>query len=116
MEIERVVSMLSALAQDTRLKVFRELVKACEPGCGADGGGLPAGELAERLNVSASSLSFHLKEMQWNELVHSRKEGRSVIYTANLAAMQNLMAYLLEDCCAGACGVANWLKLSEELV
>ena len=106
MEIERVVSALSALAQETRLKVFRELVKEHDP---ADRtGGLPAGELASRLGVGASSLSFHLKEMQWNGLVSSRKEGRSVIYSANLPAMQSLLAYLLEDCCGGACGAAQW--------
>ena len=75
MEIERVVSALSALAQETRLKVFRELVKvhnpdtSCQGACGEVTGGLPAGELASRLDVSASSLSFHLKEMHWNSLV-----------------------------------------------
>ncbi|NKB98694.1 MAG: helix-turn-helix domain-containing protein [Pseudomonadales bacterium] len=115
MEVERVVSALSALAQETRLQVFRELVKehvpsgeSCASGCTSVGGGLAAGELAKRLGVSASSLSFHLKEMQWNELVSSRKEGRSVIYSANLPAMQGLLAYLLEDCCGGACGAAQW--------
>ena len=112
MEIERVVSALSALAQETRLNVFRELVKEHQPSLNCDSpdhdGGLPAGELATRLGVSASSLSFHLKEMQWNGLVNSRKEGRSVIYSANLPAMQGLLAYLLEDCCGGACGAAQW--------
>lgn len=117
MEIERVVSALSALAQETRLKVFRELVKVHNPdaSCGGDCGemvvGLAAGELANRLDVSASSLSFHLKEMQWNGLVNSRKEGRSVIYSANLPAMQGLLAYLLEDCCGGACGAAQWSQI-----
>ena len=114
MEIERVVSALSALAQETRLKVFRELVKEHLPGetCSSGSeGGLPAGELAKRLNVGASSLSFHLKEMQWNGLVNSRKEGRSVIYSANLTAMQGLLAYLLEDCCGGACGAAQWVSM-----
>ena len=116
MEIERVVSALSALAQETRLKVFRELVKEHSPNASCGGssdasespGGLAAGELAKRLGVGASSLSFHLKEMQWNGLVNSRKEGRSIIYSANLPAMQGLLAYLLEDCCGGACGAAQW--------
>ena len=116
MEIERVVSALSALAQETRLKIFRELIKELNPDGNCDGacadmsGGLAAGELAKRLGVSASSLSFHLKEMQWNGLVNSRKEGRSVIYNANLAEMQGLLAYLLEDCCGGACGSAQWAQ------
>lgn len=114
METERVVSALSALAQETRLRVFRELVKAHAPVTDGDStrqglkGGLPAGELAARLDVSASSLSFHLKEMQWNGLVNSRKEGRSVIYSADLPAMQRLLNYLLEDCCGGVCGATEW--------
>ena len=99
---ERLVSALSALAQDKRLKIFKTLVKAHDPQ--PDRGGLPAGALANALDVSASSLSFHLKEMQWNNLVTSRKEGRSVIYKADLAAMRELVTYLLDDCCGGACG------------
>ena len=102
---ERMVSTLSALAQEKRLQIFKELVRAHDGA--SDQGGLPAGELALRLGVSASSLSFHLKEMQWNNLVSSRKEGRSVIYKADLDAMHNLVTYLLEDCCGGACGVTT---------
>ena len=103
MDSQNVIATLSALAQETRLNIFRELVKSHAPD--ADQGGLAAGGLASLLGVSASSLSFHLKEMQWAQLVTSRKVGRSVIYKANLEQMQWLVEYLLEDCCGGACGV-----------
>ena len=98
-----IVSALAALAQETRLLAFRELVKAhtSDP----QTGGLAAGELAERLGIAASTLSFHLKEMSWTKLINSRKEGRSVIYKANLEVMQSLVAFLLEDCCGGACDI-----------
>ncbi|MFT7654767.1 MAG: ArsR family transcriptional regulator, partial [Candidatus Azotimanducaceae bacterium] len=103
MDLQNVIGTLSALAQETRLLIFRELVKNHSPD--ADSGGLAAGAIANVLGISASSLSFHLKEMSWNGLVTSRKEGRSVIYKANLDCMQNLVHYLLEDCCGGACSV-----------
>lgn len=112
MELDRVVSTLSALAQETRLSVFRELIRSHAPE--SDAGGLPAGEIARRLGVSASSLSFHLKEMQWNGLVNSRRNGRSVIYQANIDAMQQLIGYLLEDCCGGACEVSGWSQREEK--
>lgn len=99
-----VVGALAALAQETRLQAFRELVRAHSPD--PETGGLAAGELADRLGVAASTLSFHLKEMSWANLISSRKEGRSVIYKANLNVMQSLVAYLLEDCCGGACNVS----------
>ena len=83
--------------------IFRELVKAHEPG---ESGGLPAGQLASKLGIPAPTLSFHLKEMSRSKLVTSRRQGRSIIYKANLISMQHLCAYLLEDCCGGACDVA----------
>lgn len=96
------ITALAALAQETRLQAFRELVKAHDPE--PDAGGLAAGELARRLGVPAPTLSFHLKELHRAGLVHSSKRGRSVIYQAGLDTMQSLAGYLLEDCCGGACG------------
>lgn len=85
---------LAALAHESRLAVFRMLVTA-----GPDG--LPAGEIAQQLNVSPSSLSFHLKDLSHAELVASRQEGRYVFYSANFDAMSELIGFLTENCCAG---------------
>jgi len=89
------VSALSALAQEHRLALFRLLVQA-----GTDG--LPAGAIAERLGVPNSSLSFHLAQLNRAGLIEQRREGRSLIYTANYSAMNALVGYLMENCCAGA--------------
>lgn len=95
MENKQVVAALSALAQESRLVVFRLLVQA-----GSEG--LAAGRIAEALALPPSSLSFHLKELAYANLVHSRQEGRYVIYSANFGAMNDLIAYLTENCCGGA--------------
>ncbi|MEM7348929.1 MAG: metalloregulator ArsR/SmtB family transcription factor [Chloroflexota bacterium] len=112
MEYKDAVTILTALAQETRLKVFRTLVKAHRP----EGtyGGLPAGEVASQLGVPAATLSFHLKEMLHAGLLVSRREGRSIIYKANLDRMASLTQYLLEDCCGGACGTINQLDDKKE--
>lgn len=89
------VSALSALAQEHRLALFRLLVQA-----GTEG--LPAGAIAERLRVPNSSLSFHLGHLTRAGLIEQRREGRSLIYTANYSAMNALVGYLMENCCAGA--------------
>jgi DNA-binding transcriptional ArsR family regulator len=86
---------LSALAHDTRLQVHRLLVQA-----GADG--MSAGAIAEHLGLPPSSLSFHLSHMQAAEMVVSRRQGRSLIYSVNVECMDALMAYLHENCCKGA--------------
>ena len=105
METNNALLMLAALAQDTRLDVFRVLVKAHKP----DGvsGGLAAGELADALDVAPATLSFHLKELSRSGLIVSRKAGRSIIYDADLTAMSGLTNFLLEDCCQGACASAS---------
>ncbi|WP_310037569.1 MULTISPECIES: metalloregulator ArsR/SmtB family transcription factor [unclassified Sphingomonas] len=89
------VAALSALAQEHRLALFRLLVQA-----GPDG--LPAGTIAEKLGVPASSLSFHLAQLNRAGLVSQTRQGRSLIYTADYAAMNALIGYLMENCCGGA--------------
>lgn len=89
-----VVTALGALAQEHRLALFRLLVQA-----GADG--MAAGALAAALDLPASSTSFHLTQLSHAGLVAQRRHGRSIIYTANYAAMGALMAYLTQNCCGG---------------
>lgn len=93
---------LAALAQESRLDVFRLLVQA-----GA--GGMPAGQIGERLGLPSATLSFHLNHLKQSGLVKCRRESRSLIYSAEYAAMNGLIAYLTENCCQGdssACGVS----------
>ncbi len=94
MKIELAVEALAALAQETRLSIFRLLVQAGKEG-------LAAGVLGEKLDSPAATLSFHLKTLTHAKLVKSRTEGRFVIYTANYSEMDRLIAYLTEHCCAG---------------
>ena len=101
MEKLSAITALAALAQETRLEIFRALVRAHSPH--QEKAGLSAGALADELGVAAPTLSFHLKELARAGLVQSRRDGRSIIYTADLSAMSQLTDYLLEDCCQGAC-------------
>ena len=103
MKTKDAVSALAALAQDTRLDVFRMLVQQ-----GASG--LAAGEIAEQLDVSPATLSFHLKELAHAKLVTARQDGRFVFYAANFGAMNDLLAFLTENCCAadgGGCASSS---------
>lgn len=88
------VAALSALAQEHRLAAFRLLVQA-----GPEG--LPAGAIARELALPNSSLSFHLGQLAEAGLVRQRREGRSIVYSADFDAMNRLIAYLLENCCSG---------------
>ena len=90
-----IIRALGALAQEHRLAAFRLLVQA-----GPDG--LPAGALAEAVGVPGSSMSFHLAQLANAGLVTQRRQSRSIIYAADYAAMNGLMAYLMENCCNGA--------------
>jgi DNA-binding transcriptional ArsR family regulator len=94
MDIKTAVSSLTALAQDSRLEVYRLLVQA-----GPEG--RAAGEIAQQLGIPASTLSFHLKTLSHAGLVESRSESRFVYYTANFTAMNALLGYLSENCCGG---------------
>ena len=98
MDTASAVRSLSALAHDSRLSLFRLLVEA-----GPEG--LSAGVLAGQLGLTPSGLSFHLKDLVHANLIAPRSDGRYVIYSANFAAMNGLVAYLTENCCHGGyCG------------
>jgi len=94
MESKDAVIALSALAQDSRLAVYRLLVQA-----GPEG--MAASELAERLDIPANTLSFHLKNLSHADLVQSRQDGRFVIYSTNYDQMNALLAFLTKNCCGG---------------
>ena len=94
METNNVVSALSALAQDSRLTIFRALVQAGPSG-------LAAGKISELTGIAPSSLSFHLKELSHAGMVDSQQTGRFVIYTANFSTMNALLSFLTENCCGG---------------
>ena len=95
MDIKSAVLQLSSIAQEARLEIFRLLVQA-----GPEG--LPAGSIGESLSIPASTLSFHLKELSHAGLINSRQVSRFIYYSANYDAMNGLLAYLTENCCAGA--------------
>lgn len=88
------IAALGALAQETRLEIFRLLVQKGPAG-------LPAGAIGERLGQPSPTLSFHLNQLRFAGLVTSRRESRSIIYAANFKAMNGLLAYLTENCCGG---------------
>lgn len=94
MENKLAVQLLSSIAQEARLEIFRLLVQA-----GAEG--LAAGAIGEKLQIPASTLSFHLKELSFAGLISSRQVSRFIYYSANYEAMNGLLAYLTENCCAG---------------
>ncbi|TJZ68392.1 helix-turn-helix transcriptional regulator [Chitiniphilus eburneus] len=99
MENKAAVTRLAALAQDTRLAIFRLLVTA-----GPEG--MAVGRIGDALGVPPATLSFHLKELAHAQLITARQESRFVFYSANYAAMNELLGFLTENCCSGMpCGV-----------
>ncbi len=94
MEEQDVVMALSALAHDVRLRVFRALVVAGPAG-------LTPSVLCDQLNVPATSLSFHLKELLHAKLLTQSRDGRHLIYRANFACMNGVLGYLTAHCCEG---------------
>lgn len=88
------VKALAALAQASRLEIFRALVVAGQTG-------MTPGALAEQLHVAPNTLSFHLKELTHAELVNTERSGRNLIYRANFNQMNAVLAYLTENCCQG---------------
>ena len=106
MEKSDAIASLGALAQDSRLEIFRLLVQV-----GPEG--MPAGRIGERLGLPSATLSFHLNQLRQAGLVTFRREGRLLIYAAEYEAMNSLLAYLTENCCRGdpaataGCGVGS---------
>ena len=95
MKATSAIDALGALAQEHRLALFRLLVQAGEKG-------MPAGAIADALGVPNSSLSFHLAQLRNAGLILQERQHRSLIYRANYPAMNALVGYLMENCCAGA--------------
>ncbi|MGB6450797.1 MAG: metalloregulator ArsR/SmtB family transcription factor [Steroidobacteraceae bacterium] len=95
MKTPEVIEALGALAHEHRLKVYRLLVERGPQG-------LPAGAIAGRVGVVPSSLTFHLQALHRAGLVLQRREGRQLIYSADFEAMNTLVGYLTENCCAGS--------------
>jgi ArsR family transcriptional regulator, arsenate/arsenite/antimonite-responsive transcriptional repressor len=94
MEKSAAVAALAALAQDNRLDAFRLLVEAGP-------GGLPAGQIAEKLDLPPNTLTFHFDRLRAAGLITVRREGRSMIYAARFETMNALLGYLTENCCGG---------------
>jgi ArsR family transcriptional regulator, arsenate/arsenite/antimonite-responsive transcriptional repressor len=92
------VAALGALAQQSRLAIFRTLVQAGPSG-------LSAGDIGKRTRIAPSALSFHLKELTHAKLAQSRHEGRFIFYAADFGSMNALLSFLTENCCGGEdCG------------
>ena len=94
MDVRQALSAFGALSQETRLAVVRTLVVAGPAG-------LAAGAIAERMGVSPSNISFHLKELERAGLVAQRRESRSLVYSASYETLAGLLDFLMNDCCAG---------------
>lgn len=94
MDSTQAISALGALAQEHRLAAFRLLVQAGAPG-------MPAGAIADALGLPNSSLSFHLAQLVRAGLIRQQRQSRSLIYSADYSAMDGLVGYLMENCCAG---------------
>src|SRR5882724_2270802 len=100
MKIEQAADQLEALGNPTRLKVYRALVRAGEPG-------LPVGRLQERIGIAASTLSHHLHRLILTGLVSQERQATTLICRANYVAMDALLGFLADECCADAPGAAG---------
>src|SRR5687767_12510989 len=92
MKMTDAVAVLNALAQETRLEIYRFLIRAGRTGA-------PAGRIGEHLELHAATLSFHLNALKLAGLVSARRESRSIIYTASFVRMRDLLGYLTQNCC-----------------
>jgi len=102
MDETKIVTSLAALAHEHRLRIFRLLVKQGPSG-------MPAGEIAEKVGISATNMSFHVKELDRAGLLRATRDGRYVRYAVDVDGMRKLLTYLTEDCCQGRpelCGEA----------
>lgn len=102
MDTQKSLIIFAALSQETRLRAFRLLVEAGHSG-------LPAGALSAALGTPHNTLSFHLNHLSHAGVVSSRKDGRSVIYSANFAAVQDLIGFMVKDCCS-----SDFASISED--
>ena len=93
MDIKDAAPLFAALSQETRLRAFRLLVKAGKSG-------VPAGVLSEKLGTPHNTLSFHLRHLSNAGIIQSRREGRSIIYSANFDLMHSLISFMVKDCCS----------------
>ena len=107
MDDRQALASFAALSQETRLGIVRTLVVA-----GPEG--LAAGAIAERMGVSPSNLSFHLKELDHAGLISQRRESRSIVYTASYDALADLVKFLMEDCCSNHPGIRASVARSNE--
>ena len=104
MDTNEVLTALAAIAQASRLDIFRLLVQV-----GPDG--MAATKIAEQLGIAPSSLSFHLKELAHAKLITSRSEGRFIIYSTDVVVMNGLISYLTKNCSGGVpCGLTSPTK------
>jgi ArsR family transcriptional regulator len=102
MDEAKIIMSLAALAHEHRLRIFRLLVRVGPLG-------LPAGEIAEKVGISPTNTSFHLKELDRAGLIHATRDGRYIRYAILVEGMRELLTYLTEDCCGGCpdlCGSA----------
>ena len=109
MQTKQVITALGALAHDTRLRIFRLLVRRGHEG-------LPAGAIAERLGIAPATLSFHLADLTRAGLTNQRRESRSLIYSPNFQSIHALVDYLTENCCSEqseSCSPATVKDLSD---
>ncbi len=93
MDIKHAISLFDALSQETRLRAFRLLVEAGQQG-------MAAGALSEKLEIPHNSLSFHLNHLSNAGITRSRRDGRSIIYSANYDVMRGLISFMVKDCCS----------------
>ncbi|MGA7673872.1 MAG: metalloregulator ArsR/SmtB family transcription factor [Rhizomicrobium sp.] len=100
MKSSEALTVLAALAQDTRLAIFRRLVRAGPAG-------ETAGAIAEALDTPAPTLSFHLKELERAGLIVQRRESRNLIYAIRVECMRELLSFLMKDCCGGRPEICN---------
>jgi ArsR family transcriptional regulator len=105
MKISDAVDSLAALAQETRLNIFRLLVRHAPKG-------LPAGAIARQLRLPGPTLSFHLNVLAAAELIEPSKNGRSITYSANLESVNRLTGFLMENCCGGRGGCPPFAEAS----
>jgi DNA-binding transcriptional ArsR family regulator len=106
MDDRQALSSFAALSQETRLAIVRALVVA-----GPEG--LAAGLIAERMGVSATNVSFHLKELERSGLISQRRVSRSILYSASYETLAGLVKFLMEDCCAGHPAVRENVEKSD---